>query len=120
VRTILKNHCKDYFKKTKPLFFSDLEDVHGNSIIDTHATLIMGEEKKDMESFFDEQFSFEYIQEALDLLDQEDQEIFHARYMLQYSYDIIADLYNLKTDAVRQKISRILKKMRKNLQFLKN
>lgn len=120
VRTILKNHCKDYFKKTKPLFFSDLEDIHGNSIIDTHATLIMGEEEKDMESFFDEQFSFEYIQEALDLLDQEDQEIFHARYMLQYSYDIIADLYNLKTDAVRQKISRILKKMRRNLQFLKN
>lgn len=23
--TILKNHCKDYFKKMKPLFFSELE-----------------------------------------------------------------------------------------------
>ena len=120
VRTILKNHCKDFFKKTKPLFFSALEDIHGNSIVDTHATLLMGQEERNMEDFFDEQFSFEYIQEALSVLDQEDQEIFHARYILQYPYDMIADVYNLKTDTVRQKISRILKKMRKNLQFLKN
>jgi RNA polymerase sigma factor (sigma-70 family) len=120
VRTILKNHCKDYFKKTKPLFFSNLEDAHGNSVLDTHATLLTAYEDKDMESFFDEQFSFEYIQKALDLLDHEDQEIFHARYILQYPYDVIADLYNLKTDAIRQKISRILKKMRRDLQFLKN
>ena len=120
VRTILKNHCKDYFKKTKPLFFSELEDTHGNSIIDTHGKSLLQDEEKDIESFFDEQFTFDYVQDALWLLDQEDQEILHARYVLQYSYDIIADIYDMKTDAVRQKISRILKKLRKNLLFLKN
>jgi RNA polymerase sigma factor (sigma-70 family) len=111
----LKNHCKDYFKKTKPLFFSDLEDIHGNSIIDTHGKSLLQNEEIDMESFFDEQFTFDYIQDALLLLDQEDQEILHARYVLQYPYDTIADIYDLKTDALRQKISRILKKIRKNL-----
>ncbi len=93
--------------------------MHGNSVVDTHATLLTAYEEKDMESFFDEQFSLEYIQEALGLLDPEDQEIFHARYILQYPYDVIADLYNLNADTIRQKISRILKKTRKNLQFLK-
>jgi RNA polymerase sigma-70 factor, ECF subfamily len=119
VRTILKNHCKDYFKKTKPLFFSDLEDIHGNSIMDTHATLLMGKEEKDMESFFDEQFSFEYIQEALSLLDPQEQEIFHAKYVLNYSYDIISDIYDIKSETIRQKMSRILKKLKKTLHFLK-
>lgn len=120
VRTILKNHCKDYFKKKKPLFFSDLEDVHGNSIVDTYGKSLLQDEEKDIESLFDQQFTFDYIQNALDLLDQDDQEVLHARYVLQYSYDTIADMYDLKTDAVRQKISRILKKLRKNLWFLKN
>jgi hypothetical protein len=61
----LKNHCKDYFKKTKPLFFSDLEDIHGNSIIDTHANSLIQDKEKDMESIFDEQFTFDYIQDSL-------------------------------------------------------
>jgi RNA polymerase sigma factor (sigma-70 family) len=73
-----------------------------------------------MESIFDEQFTFDYIQDSLWLLDQEDQELLHARYVLQYSYDTIADMYNLKIDTVRQKISRILKKLKKNLWFLRN
>lgn len=115
--TILKNHCKDYFKKTKPLFFSELEDIHGNSIIDTNATINWHDDQQ-LESLFDTQFTFEYIQEALNILDEDDQEILHARYVLQYSYDLIADIYGLKNDAVRQKISRILKKLRKNLWFL--
>ena len=50
--------------------------------------------------------------------DIEDQEILHARYILQYPYDMIADIYDMKSDAVRQKISRLLKKLKKNLLFL--
>jgi len=115
----LKNHCKDYFKKTKPLFFSELEDIHGNSIIDTHGKSLLQDEEKDIEFFFDEQFTFDYIQDALLLLDQDDQEILHARYVLQYSYDIISDMYDIKTDAVRQKISRILKKLRKKKEWMR-
>ena len=119
VRTILKNHCKDYFKKKKPLFFSELEDIHGNSIIDTHDTSLSQGQQDGIESFFDDQFTLDYIQDALWLLDQQDQEIFHARYILQYSYDTISDMYDIKIDSIRQKISRILKKLRKNLLFLK-
>ncbi len=120
VRTILKNHCKDYFKKTKPLFFSELEDIHGNSIIDTKATHLHGQEEQQIESLLDTQLTFEHIQQLLHTLDEEDQEILHARYVLQYPYDYIADIYGMKSDAVRQKISRILKKLRKNLSFLSN
>lgn len=116
--TILKNHCKDYFKKIKPLFFSELEDIHGNSIVDTHATYLHWNEEKSIESLFDTQISFEYIQNVLSQCDIEDQEILHARYILQYPYDMIADIYDMKSDAVRQKISRLLKKLKKNLLFL--
>lgn len=118
VRTILKNHCKDYFKKKKPLFFSDLVDIHGNDIIDTHAKSTLHDDDLSLQSFFEHEFTFEYIQKAIDLLEQEDQELLHARYVLYYSYDIIADLFWLKSDAVRQRVSRIIKKLRKNLSFL--
>ncbi len=117
VWTILKNHCKDYFKKTKPLFFSQLEDIHGNSAIDTHATLLMTSQDKDIESLFEQRFTFELIQDALESFDQESKELLHARYILQYPYDTIADMYGIKSDAVRQKISRIIRKLRKKLLF---
>ena len=97
------------------MFFSELEDIHGNSVVDTHSKPLHGEEEQDMEDLLDAEYTYEHIQQVLYSFDQDEQELIHARYVLGYSYDTIADMYGIKNDAVRQKISRIIKKLRKNL-----
>lgn len=113
VRTVLKNHCKDYFKVTKPLLFSDLVITHSDgSTSDLSDTLIQEDNVVDD---FQQQFTQEIIQNALEQLDQESQELIHSRYVLQYSYDTLAHMYGLSNDNVRQKLSRIVKKLREEL-----
>ena len=113
VRTVLKNHCKDYFKVTKPLLFSDLVITHSDgSTSDLSDTLIQEDNVVDD---VQQQFTQEIIQNALEQLDQESQELIHSRYVLQYSYDTLAHMYGLSNDNVRQKLSRIVKKLREEL-----
>ncbi len=111
IRTILKNHCKDYFKSSKLLSFSDLtssqhEDSSDEDVIDA---LLQEDNLSDL---IDTQYTYELIQEALKNLDEESQELIYSRYILQYSYETLATLYNLTNESVRQKISRALKKLR--------
>lgn len=113
VWTVLKNHCKDYFKVTKPLIFSDLKIIHEDgsetSVIDN----LLQEDT--VASAFHTQFTHDIIQNALSKLDQESQELIHSRYVLQYSYDTLAGIYGLSNDNIRQKLSRIIKKLREEL-----
>ena len=118
VRTILKNHCKDYFKKMKPLFFSDLVSDDGTSMIDNHPNVSRDWEEEDMTLFLEQQYTTDHITTALESLDEESQQLIHAKFVLHYSYDIIADLYGLTNATVRQKMSRIIKKLKQKLWFL--
>ncbi len=118
VRTILKNHCKDYFKKMKPLFFSDLTTEDGTSMIENHPHVSRDGEEEDMTKLLQQKYTFEHITAALESLDEESQQLIHAKYVLHYNYDIIADLYSLNNATVRQKISRIIKKLKQKLWFL--
>lgn len=118
VRTILKNHCKDYFKKMKPLFFSDLVSDDGTSMMDNHPNISRDWEEEDMTLFLEQQYTTDHITTALESLDEESQQLIHAKFVLHYNYDIIADLYGLTNATVRQKISRIIKKLKQKLWFL--
>ena len=113
VWTVLKNHCKDYFKVTKSLTFSELnvrnEDGSETSTIDT-----LLQEDTVLDDFH-KQFTHDIIQNALAQLDQESQELVHSRYVLQYSYDTLADIYGVSNENLRQKLSRIIKKLREEL-----
>lgn len=116
VWTVLKNHCKDYFKVTKPLQFSDLKVSHDDGTT-TDIVENLAEEDNIVE-LFQQKFTSEIIQNALEQLDQESQELIHSRYVLQYSYDILADMYGVSNDNLRQKLSRIIKKLREWLRNL--
>ena len=117
VRTILKNHCKDYFKVTKPLLFSDLVTRHDDGSVTNISDTIESEDNTS--DFFQAQFDNDMIQNALDKLDEESQELIHSRYVLQYSYDTLSDMYGLSNDTIRQKVSRIIKKLRENLKNIR-
>lgn len=117
--TIVKNHCKDYFKTTKPLSFSQIGsdfEWSDEKVISSFSYLI--QEDDVIENMINTQYTYEYIQHALEKLDEEEQELIHSRYILWYSYDTLADMYGMRHDALRQKLSRSLKKLRKNLWFL--
>ncbi len=120
VRTILKNHCKDYFKKMKPLFFSEMQsdDISvwiEESLIDAN----WDGEPQDIRDLFQQEFQYEKLIDAISHMDQESQELMHARFVLWYDYDTIALLYTSTNQAMRQKISRICHKLRQQLTHLK-
>ena len=95
------------------MLFSDLVITHSDgSTTDLSDTLIQEDSVVDD---FQQQFTQEIIQNALEQLDQESQELIHSRYVLQYSYDTLAHMYGLSNDNVRQKLSRIVKKLREEL-----
>lgn len=111
----MKNHCKDYFKKMKPLFFSDLVSADGSSAIEDHPHVSRDGEEEDMTALLQQKYTYEHISVALESLDEESQQLIHAKYVLHYNYDIIADMYGLTNATVRQKISRIIKKLKQKL-----
>lgn len=113
VRTILKNHCKDYLKVTKLFSFSDFELHHDNGTSTTLLDEILQEDK--IMDITHTQFTYEIIEKTLQKLDRESQELIYSRYILQYSYEELSDLYEQTQDTIRQKISRIMKKMRQDL-----
>ena len=59
------------------------------------------------------------IKHALLCLDQESQELIHARFVLGYDYDTMADMFMMSSSSIRQKVSRILKKLRLTLSHIK-
>lgn len=114
--TILKNHCKDYFKTTRPLLFSELKTTHEDGSLTNLSDTLLSEDN--ISDFFQTQFDKEIIQNALDQLDESSQELIHSRYVLQYSYETLSDMYGISNDTIRQKVSRIIKKLRNNLKNL--
>lgn len=113
VRSILKNHCKDYFKKSKPLLFSQLPE----EIEDERDTVIV--EDAEEGELFNLSIDSSVMRDALCCLDRESQELIHARFVLWHDYDTISDMFSVPTDSVRQRVSRIIKKLRSTLAHLK-
>ncbi|MBP7885023.1 sigma-70 family RNA polymerase sigma factor [Patescibacteria group bacterium] len=113
VWTILKNHCKDYCKKIKPILFSDMMKSHtDDSSVDYSHLLLDESASSDVAATMDQNFALSSIHQAIISFDVEDQQLLHERFVLGYSYDDLASLYNHNPDTIRQKISRLVKKMR--------
>ncbi len=108
VRSILKNHCKDYFKKQKPLLFSHIEQEQE----DTNTSRYTLDEGEDFGQLFNFSIDNVVLQKTLATLDQNTQELLHARFVLWYSYEVLSDMFMLSEDTIRQQISRILKKLK--------
>ena len=101
--TVFKNSLKDYFRKQKK-----------------HTSLSVEEyiEDEDQDSLLDmlqQDFQLEQIQDAMEELQEVDQEVLFFRYIEEKSYEEIADLLGISQDALRKRVSRSLTKLKQLL-----
>lgn len=110
VWAILKNHCKDYFKKSKSLWFSSFEYIHSDwsksSLLDKYL------QEDGVADLIDARFTSDLIQRSLSQFPQESQDLLYERYVLGYSYATLASYYGSSEEALRKKLSRLVKKLR--------
>ena len=103
IRTILKNHVKDFFKKKKMVTLWE-DDSMDNYLFDNSET--------EMLDIIQTQFDSKEIFSAMEQLDEKSYEIVFLRYVEQLDYDEISEFVEMSQDAIRQRLSRALKKIR--------
>lgn len=105
---VFKNFVKDYFKKKKITYFGDFNtDKNNLSIEETIA------DEKDIKEFLQINFEYKEIKRIISSLDQISQDIIHLKFIEEYSNKEISKLLHISYDNVRQKISRIINKIKK-------
>lgn len=114
--TIAKNHVKDHFKRHDDIpfgtFSSSNDDGQDFSWEDT---------LKDEHNIIHKshsRYTFEQIQKAMESLDGSYKDAVYLKYIEEYSYEEIAQTLWLSQDAVRQRISRWLKRIQEMLSHL--
>ena len=108
---IFKNTLKDFFKKHKDLPFSDLDSENEDSE-NFEDSLV---DESEFNSFLQQDFELEQIKDAMQQLDTLSREIIFLRYIEDKSYTEIEEQLLLSQDAIRQRISRALKKLKEIL-----
>lgn len=106
--TIFKNTVKDYFKKTKEIWFSDLDTP--NPEADSFEDSLVDE--SDFSDFLEQDFELDLIKKAMQELDATSREILFLKYIEDKSNAEIEDILQISQDLIRQRISRALKKLR--------
>ena len=111
VWAIFKNTVKDFFKKHKDLPFSELDstDEETEKFEDT---LI---DETEFELFLQQDFELDQIKDAMKELDNLSREIVFLKFIEDKSYSEIEEQLLLSQDAIRQRISRALKKLKEIL-----
>lgn len=107
VRSILKNHAKDFFKKKKSIQLKD-EHLDNESLITQWEDEILNDLQKD--------YDYELIHEVMQSLDEQSYEVIYMRYIDEMSYEEMSEFLWMSQDAIRQRLSRALKKVKHNLQ----
>lgn len=98
VMTAAKNKAIDMLRKQKPVLMDELPEKAAE---ETPMSLLLKAEQK------------EHLQIALNLLPPKDRDIIIRRDLEEASYKNLAAEYGLSEDAVRQRYSRALKKLKK-------
>jgi len=106
VWTILKNHAKDFFKKKKSV---QLKDEH----LDNQSLMTAGEDE--ILADLQKEYDYNHIHEAMQWLDEQTYEVIYMRYIDEMSYEEMSQFLWLTQDAVRQRLSRALKKVKNHL-----
>ncbi len=107
VWSILKNHAKDFFKKKKSI---QLKDEH----LDRESLIMQweGEILNDLQKEYD----YDIIHNSMQSLDESSYEVIYMRYIDEMSYEEISQFLWMSQDAVRQRLSRALKKIKNMLE----
>ncbi len=103
VWTILKNHVKDYFKKRKSI---QLKDEHASD-----PSLVDDWEYEMMETL-QKEYDYESICTVMKELDDDSYDVIHLRYIEEMWYDMMSETLWISQDALRQRLSRALKKVK--------
>lgn len=107
VWTMFRNLLKDYFKKAKEVHPDDDE------LIDA-----AGASDDDVIGLLETDFQMEKIQQAMTCLDGPYQEVIFFKFIEEKSYEEISQILVIGQDAVRQRVSRALKKLKESLDTL--
>ena len=107
VWTILKNHAKDFFKKKKSVQLKD-EHLDNESFVTAWEDEILNDLQKE--------YDYENIHEVMQQLDEQTYEVIYMRYIDEMSYEEMSQFLWLTQDAVRQRLSRALKKVKQELE----
>lgn len=114
--TIARNHIKDHFKRHEDVPFANFstrDSEWGDQSWEDNL-----QDQKNILQEIDTGYTFEQIQKAMESLESSYKEAIHLKYIEEYSYEEIAEVLWLSQDAVRQRISRWLKRINEMLSHL--
>ena len=103
VWVVFKNLVKDYFKKTK------------EGILDEDEYAERASWEPSLVDLLEHDYQFAHIQQALQTLDVDAQEVIFLKYIEDLSYEEITALVGGSQEALRQRLSRALKKLKEVL-----
>ncbi len=109
LRTIAKNHIKDTFKRTSDIPFASFNTFNVDGDEQTREDMLPGTD--DIIKQFETQYTYDTINTALHTLEDSYKDPIILKYIEDASYEEIAKTLNISQDAVRQRISRWLKKL---------
>lgn len=109
IRTIAKNHIKDFFKRSSDLPFANFNTENSDGEEQSREDML--QDPEDILHTFHTQYNYETIQQALQTLDESYRDPIILKFIEDASYEEIAQTLNISQDSVRQRISRWLKKL---------
>lgn len=110
---LLKNVLHDYFRKQRPVYFSELSKHQEDESITSREDSLMSDDS--IIDSLEQQYDIDNIHKILQWLDIDTQQVIHMKYIEQLSTETIAQTIWLSNDLIRQKLSRGIKKIKQLL-----
>lgn len=104
---VFKNLVKDMLKKHKDVAFSSFDKEEDWSSFEENL-----EDDFDIFGLLESEFTYAHIQEAMKELDDDSREIIYLKFIEEKDNSEIADILQISSENVRQKLSRSLKKLK--------
>lgn len=116
--TIARNHIKDHFKRHDEIPFANFSSNNNNEEWNHQSREDNLQDDHNIIQHVHTGFTFEQIQKAMEWIEPSYKEVIHMKYIEEYSYEEIANTLWLSQDAIRQRISRWLKRINEMLVHL--
>lgn len=104
---VFKNLVKDMLKKHKDVAFSSFDKEEDWSSFEDNL-----EDDFDIFDLLESEFEFSHIQDAMEQLDGDSREIIYLKFIEEKDNTEIAEILQISSENVRQKLSRSLKKLK--------
>lgn len=115
--TIARNHIKDHFKRHDEVPFANFSSNNSDEW-NSQSREDNLEDQNNIVHQVHTWYTFEQIQKAMQWLEPSYRDVINLKYIEEYSYEEIAETLWLSQDAIRQRISRWLKRINEMLAHL--